>query len=250
MNNQDYRTIYQSNHIVRHHACGPDGKIKLQAVLDLFQDAAAEHADVLGFGMNDLSSLQYIWVLYQLKIAIIRPPELGEKLTVKTYPSGVQKLFAVRQYGIFDEKGEALVIASSFWLVINKANSRPIPPVKVLDPEKMENPELPRYFDFSGKKREMEALPGLGECHRVSHSDIDLNQHLNNAIYSRISADWLGKMTGKFILPREFRIDFTHAARLGDEIFGFGAIDSDGIFHLEGRSGDGETVFFYASGRI
>lgn len=250
MENAQVNIVYATSHRVRHHLCGPDGNIKLPALLDLFQDAAAEHAGSLGCGMDELNDLRYLWVLYRLEMQVLRPPRLGEEITVRTYPTGVHKLFAVRQYAVRDAEERLVVRGTSFWLVLNAANLRPVPPARVLDPEKLDDPGLERYFDFDAAKHDASALPALGETFTVRHSDIDLNKHLNNAVYSRVAVDWLGKLTGRFVLPENFRIDFTHAGKLGDVIHGFGAVSPEGSFRLEGRSASGETVFFSASGRL
>ena len=44
----DYLT---QQHTVVHHECGPDAVLKINCILDYFQDIAACHADLLGIGM-------------------------------------------------------------------------------------------------------------------------------------------------------------------------------------------------------
>ena len=75
------------SHTVRHHECGATGRMKLQLLLDCLQDVAAEHAEKLGCGMEDLQESKRIWVLSRFKIRILRFPELKENLEVLTYPS-------------------------------------------------------------------------------------------------------------------------------------------------------------------
>ena len=46
--------VYREKLRLRHHQCGADCKLKLKSIFDLFQDAAAEHADILGCGMENM----------------------------------------------------------------------------------------------------------------------------------------------------------------------------------------------------
>ena len=95
--------VYRDTVKIRHHQCGEDCKLKLRGIFDLFQDAAAEHADILGCGMRDLLVHNTLWVLSRQKVVIDRIPEVGEQLKLETYPRGTDKLLALREYRIYDE---------------------------------------------------------------------------------------------------------------------------------------------------
>ena len=74
--------IFTDSGMVRHHECDAAGKLKLNAMLDYFQDAAARHADELHVGMNDIYNGGFIWVLSRLKIQVDIMPALGDKLEI------------------------------------------------------------------------------------------------------------------------------------------------------------------------
>jgi len=48
---------------VRTYECDPRGRLRLEALLDYFQDSAAEHAEKLGAGVTDLIRRNLTWVL-------------------------------------------------------------------------------------------------------------------------------------------------------------------------------------------
>ncbi len=62
------------------------------------QDAAALHADELGCGLDFLHRNRMLWVLSRIRVAIDRMPEIGETIQVLTYPTGTERLFALRQF--------------------------------------------------------------------------------------------------------------------------------------------------------
>ena len=226
-------------HPVRHHECGSEGRMKLQILLDCLQDIAAEHAEQLGCGMEDLSPVNRIWVLSRLKLRIFRMPVLKEELELLTYPSGHDRLFANRQYRV-SAGGEELVQGSSAWLMLDGSTYRPLPMAKVFAAPLPTNPDRPRYFESFDKFLPSEG-PELYSC-IVGAADIDLNRHLNNAVYARFIENALSLLeSGAEHRIAELQINFQHAALAGDRIGVTGTLD-DRKFLISGGQ------FFTAGG--
>jgi len=226
-------------HLVRHHECGPERRMKLQILLDCLQDIAAEHAEQLGCGMEDLIPANRIWVLSRLKLRILRMPALKEELELLTYPSGHDRLFANRQYCV-SAGGEELVQGSSAWLMLDGSSYRPLPMARVFDSPLPANPERPRYFESFDKFAPQEG-PELCSC-IVGAADIDLNRHLNNAVYARYIENALSLLEpGAEHRIAELQINFQHAALAGDRIGVSGTLE-DRRFLLSGGQ------FFCAGG--
>ena len=108
----EYR-IYRENIRVRHREADRNGRLKLLSWFDFLQEAAANHAARLGVGLNALTERGQLWVLSRLKLEIRRSPQIGEELTVETYPSGVNRLFFTREFQVFDKSGEVIARISS-----------------------------------------------------------------------------------------------------------------------------------------
>ena len=237
-------------HTVTHHECGPDGVLKLNCMLDYFQDIAACHADLLGIGMNELRALHELWVLSRLKLCFRRYPGLGEKLTVLTYPTGLNRLFATRQYQLLAENGDSLVEATSFWIVIDDTRFRPVKPFKMLGDFAERNRERPKFFPDLDKIAEPETPPEPLLEYQVLESHIDLNKHLNNAFYGAFIVDTLGKLTGKLCHPAELQINFLIPGPLNARLHCGGSVTEDGAFYVDGRHADGGPLCFQAAGRL
>ena len=207
---------HKRTHLVRHHECGPDGSMKLQLLLDCLQDIAAEHAEKLGCGMEDLVESKRLWVLSRLKLRILRKPVLKEDLELLTYPSDHDRLSAFRQYRI-SCGSEELVQGSSAWVMLDGATYRPIPMDKVFENPLPGNTDKPRYFEKFDKFPPFEGKE-LG-VFRVGAGDIDLNCHLNNAVYARYITDALEHLQkGASERIEELQINFQHSGQLGDDI--------------------------------
>lgn len=232
---------------IRHHECDANGGLKLHCLLDRLQDAAAEHAAFLNVGMDELAQKQLIWVLSRLKLQLDRPLCLGEMLEVVTFPCGVQRIFAHRCYDLRID-GHRVGTGGSFWLPVNALAGRPMNAKKILPPEIMDMPDVEKFFP------DMDKLPEL-ECDAVGirpigAGDVDLNHHLNNAVYARWITDILGeKFSSSAPRIREIQINYLASGQAGEQITLYAAADSDGKFAVYGKKCDG-TVLFQAAGIV
>lgn len=224
----DLPEFYQRPHLVRHHECGVNGCMKLQLLMDCLQDIAAEHAELLGCGMEDLIANKRIWVLSRLRIRILRFPVLKEKLELLTYPSGHDRLQAHREYRI-SCGNEDLVQGSSAWVMLDGNTYRPLAMDKVFTEPLPENPDKPRYFEKFERFTPVEA--GLVSEFTVGAADIDLNAHLNNAVYARYIENVLNNLQpGAHERIFELQINFQSAGQLGEVIACSGRISDEEFF--------------------
>ena len=226
---------------IRHHECDARGELKLHSLLDRLQDAAAEHAGKLNVGMEELAQMQLIWVLSRLKISLAVPLSLAQELEVITYPSGMARIFAHRCYDLRVD-GKRVGVGGSFWLPVNVATGRPVSAKKVLPPEIKDLPEVEKFFP------EMDKLPEISaevcDIRKVGAGDIDLNRHLNNAVYSRWISDILGeKYRCSAIRVREIQLNYLSSGQFGEEILLRAEASSDGKFAVSGEKRDGTAVF-------
>ncbi len=228
---------------IRHHECDPHGRLKLHCLMDYLQNAAAEHADMLGFGMDDLGQRNLIWVLSRLKLTIARMPRLGEKLTVETYPTGVEKIFALRQYCIRSES-EILVGGTGAWLVLDRRSYRIMPPDRVMTPDMPLNESEERFHPLPGKLPPHGAA-GQQQSFRAGWADTDLNDHLNNAVYARYLTDLFPSVPDFSTV----QINFVKSAKPGDSVNCTLELLPDGRFSGSGKDDSGKE-YFQAAGEI
>ena len=234
---------------VRAHHCGANGKLKIQCLFDFLQDAASDHAEDLGCGWSMLEREQKLWVLSRIRVGISDLPGMGSTVTVKTWPSGFDKLFAIRQFLVRDAAGGELVRATSAWLLLDAVRMRPLRVQQSLSIELPENSGEPCYFDTPEKLAELSAeVPR--EVFPVRRSYIDVNLHLNNAFYAAFTADTLGERLGRDVDFADLQINFQHEALAGDRICCAAEENSDGSFLLDGRSQDGKILYFQAAAKI
>jgi medium-chain acyl-[acyl-carrier-protein] hydrolase len=158
------------------------GVIAVPALAGFLAETAGRHATALGVGMDALMSRGLTWVLVRQRIEIPRAPRLHEDLEVETWPSGVDRLAALRDFRVRAADGGELVRAISQWYVLDLETRRPRPPLEILDVERFQI-EVPHAAAFSaGKLPALEHWEAEKRFH-TRYADIDRNLHVNNGSY-------------------------------------------------------------------
>jgi medium-chain acyl-[acyl-carrier-protein] hydrolase len=192
------------------------GKVSLPTICKLMQETAYRHAHHLGFGYHQLKEKNLFWVLARLLIKMYQYPQWGETVQIRTWPSGVERLLAFRDFLILNEQGARLGAAGSAWLMLDVEKRRPQRPDELRDRIKL----LPA-------ERALEERPGkippLSEFHPgtffpVRYSDLDLYNHVNNAKYIEWILDsFPGNLHREFEVA-VFAINFLSETKIGDEV--------------------------------
>jgi len=172
--------IWEETGIVRANECSPDGIIHIYAMMQYLQDAAAKHAQALGFGFHDLGKKACYWVLANAKIYISGLPKWNAPFTVRTWPSGFNRLKATREFIGIDEGGKEFLRASSEWMIIGKDTGHPLN-LRNIDLGLVKNGERIPDLVMDRLKPEQD-LKGIGKI-TVPYSALDINGHVNNTEY-------------------------------------------------------------------
>lgn len=182
--------VREEKFTVKTFECRPDGNIKTASLMQYLQEVAAQHAEQLGFGVQRLNRINSYWVLSNIRIEIDTLPKWNDEITIKTWPSGHNRLIATREFIGNDQNGCELFRAGSQWMVLNKQKNLPMNLFHLdLDLPKDETKAL------SGKLQRLEPKDHYSKADRicVPYSSIDLNGHVNNTEYVRWGIDALRK---------------------------------------------------------
>jgi medium-chain acyl-[acyl-carrier-protein] hydrolase len=217
------------------------GTLAVGALCDYLQEAAGNHAGSHGVSIARLKERHLTWVLSRLRLRIDRLPSAGEHLEVRTWSTGVERLFALRDFAVLDAQGRRIAAAVSAWLILDTAARRPVRIQSVFDPPG--SGETPRALDAG-----IEKLPALEEPDRetpliVRLSDLDANAHANNARIAEWVVEGVGRDAWQRSLIRGLDVDFLAEALLGDSVASRAAAMADGRFlHSLVRAADGREI--------
>ena len=217
--------------------------LKPASFMDLAQEAANLHADILGFGYDNLMETRTAWVLSRMHIRFVRHPRWREEVDLETWHKGLDRMFYLRDFRMTDATGAILVEATTSWLVLN-IDTRRIVRDAGLTEEGIcaEN----AVAEPCGKIRIPDGCAMEHVCvHRVSYSDIDMNGHANNAMYLVWSMDAVDYDFASGRPVKEVRINFNHETKPGDEVTINRACTergADTVYYIEGDV-SGRTAF-------
>ncbi len=124
------------------------------------------------------------------QLEVLRVPSLREKLTCTSYVYDIQGSFGYRNTAIYDAQGNACYKSWSIAAFVNLENGR----LNRIPKERLAELQFPPRLDMTYGSRKI-VLPDAPmiypEPFRVQRNDIDYNNHVNNAQYIRMAAEYL-----------------------------------------------------------
>ena len=221
--------IYKEESAIRFAGVDQSDTLTIASTFDLFQEAAMNHAEILGVGREALKQSGNIWILSRLSVFMACRPNFGKKIITRAWPRGSNKLFAVRDYDIHYSQAisdredgpcldSALVRGRSAWLVLDIEKRKPLRPqiatdklplnegINALPGENVEGNDPPPSLaarDFTA------AEPVLRQA---CYSDIDYNGHVNNTRYIQ----WIQDLFDPEILNKagQIRLDINYLSEV------------------------------------
>ncbi|MDR2393114.1 MAG: acyl-ACP thioesterase [Treponema sp.] len=237
--------IWQHRFSVAFKDIDPSDRLTLGAVFEYFQEASINHAEHLGVGRASMAQSGQVWILSRISVVLDRRPQYRETLTLRSWPRGTEKLFALRDYDIRDASDTPLVRGRSGWLIVDREKLRPLRPYEVVE-------KLPLNQGFDALPKAMSALSvrdGLNKVgeRRAAYSDIDYNRHVNNTRYIQ----WIQDITDPALLEQasSMHLDINYLGEVkGGAITELWSAPLKGAeegsrFAFEGRRQDGPVVF-------
>ena len=190
------------------------------SILNYAQEIAYVHSTGLGVGWNALMDVNLVWVLSRIRVKILDFPHWRDEIEMETWHKGQDRMFSLRDFVISDKKGNAKVLITSSWLIID-VNTRRIHRFENL----MKHPDDVYEYIFNKdaiyERADKILLPEdmtLVKTREVVYSDVDFNGHVNNAKYIEWSEDIVPPQMQEKMRLSEFSIEFCHECRQGETI--------------------------------
>lgn len=204
--------MYSFSSKVRYSEIDRNGKMKIESLIDYFQDCSTFQSEQLGLGVNYLKENNRAWVLSAWQIIVDKYPELCCDIEIGTFPYDFKGFLGYRNFFMRDIDGTQYARANSLWTLIDTEKMHPAKPcAEMVDKytleEKMVMDYSPRKIVIAENGIEQEKLVVRGQ-------HLDSNQHVNNGQYVRIALEYL---------PEDFevkhlRVEYRRQFVLGDTI--------------------------------
>jgi len=169
------------------HICSYDvdhnGIITISKLLNMMHETAWSHVNYLKKGWQELHAEGLYWALGKLHLKIHKLPTWNAQIRVDTWAKKRESILFLRDYEVFGEKDELLCCAISEWMLVDYHLN------KIVRLERL-NTQLDYPKDrlaFEGRVPRLLRLdfPENPEFQTAVLSDLDVNQHVNNASYVR-----------------------------------------------------------------
>ncbi len=202
------------------------GRTRLDSIARLLQDAAIDDVEETGWGVPD-----HLWVLRSIRMDVVAPLVLDRRVEVVTWCSGVAAIAAGRRWSVTGDRGGRVEIDSA-WIHLDAAQR----------PSRVGGFE-PYTASAAGRSVSTKLLlpdPPASAPRRpwsLRSTDVDANEHVNNAIFWQAIEDRL--VAADVDLARPLRASLDHRSPL--EL-------RDAVEITEVDRGEGERLFAFMVG--
>ncbi|MCB0629833.1 MAG: thioesterase [Saprospiraceae bacterium] len=214
---------HEETYLVRAYEIDHQKRMTVPALVRLMQEAAMQHVIKLKLSVWDLEPEQVAWVLMRMQLEVKRMPVLNEELTIRTRPTGLERILTFRNFWIYDAAGELIVEAVTHWVLMN-TETRRLSSIPDWIRERFAQ-LIPENVD--GLLPHRDKFPSMDQVDyrtdfRVRWHDLDFNLHLNNTYYilyllEGLPASWLSErvLTG---LDIQFKLEVRKEERFDIEV--------------------------------
>ncbi|MFO7885405.1 MAG: thioesterase [Desulfobacteraceae bacterium] len=216
MNQVDPDKVFKKRGEISYSALGAQGQLKVVAILNMLQDTAAAHASQLGISGFDLAEKNLAWVISRYRIETLYSPEWQEKIEIKTHRFPWKSLYEIRNFTISGANGSPAVKATAAWVMVKKENKMPVRLNRYMKKELLATPKrvISNPFDEVEKIKQTDfQLP-----FKIRIEDLDLNQHVNNAIYVGWALETVTREILENFRPGKTDVLFHKSSYYGDTI--------------------------------
>ena len=194
-----------------------NNKVTNTALLSYLEDAGGVHSNLVGYGLRDIPQVKKTWILLGWKIEILKRPCYGDKIKIKTWSRGIDKLYAYRDFEILDETGNVMGMASSKWVLLDIVKGKITRIGKeVEEAYTLENKNVFEQEDLE-KLQEPEGFAKVMSFF-VNRSLIDVNNHLHNIYFMDIANEILPMEVYKNAELNHIRMMYKKEIKLGDTV--------------------------------
>ncbi len=193
--------------------CDCNNRMRLSGFLKHTQQANTEQTDSLGMAYETLYAKGMVFVLAKVYIQVAQMPLPGQVMTVQTCPLQPVGAQFLRELVFASEEGPLAHMYATYLLI--NAHSR-----KILRPSAFPYSMEMGTFTESMQLFKMAVPESLAELpdRKIYYSDIDLNGHVNNAVYADIALDCLDYTLCSTRNITEFRVQFIAETLPGESL--------------------------------
>ncbi|MBO5412002.1 MAG: hypothetical protein J6A38_02825 [Clostridia bacterium] len=225
--------------------CDADFKddLKISTLLALLEEVACASAEELGFGYAFVKPKGYAFMVTNIACEIYHLPVIGEKITLKTWPTPPSHVIFGREYQMLSESNEVLVNASSRWCLIDRKTE------KLLQSKVLDNQDYSTYNQTKVLQNVRWKIPAFskeeGELRfsiTIANSEYDHNFHVNNTRYADYALNCFSVAELSKKKLEKFSISYVKQCKEGETLSFYRKQTGGGEYCTQGFNERGELV--------
>lgn len=216
--------------------CDREQRVRTAALLSILATFAGYDYDARGLTHEVLLAHREVFLLSRAALRVHDCPHAGDVLDITTWEAGPKAAHMRRNYEMKDQAGRVRVSARTDWILVDPETRKILRPSSFTAKPLMNSDrplDCPETRKIVLPKEEREDL-GARE---IRWSDLDGNGHLFSGNYGDIIWDALPEEFQARI-PREFHINYSREAVLGDRLRLSGRREGTG-YYVEGLGPNG-----------
>ncbi|MGB3894987.1 MAG: acyl-[acyl-carrier-protein] thioesterase [Mycolicibacter sinensis] len=187
----------------------------------LRMDAAARH--IQDIGQDQLRETGHeathpLWIVRRTMMDLIAPVEFQDMLRVRRWCSGTSNRWCEMRVRIDGKRSGGLIESEAFWININRETQGParISEDFLAGLKRTTSVDRLRWKAYL-KAGDREAAAEIHE-YPIRFTDIDLFDHMNNAVYWTVVEDYLSSYPELLAAPLRVTLEHEAAVALGDKL--------------------------------
>ncbi|HET9877268.1 MAG TPA: acyl-[acyl-carrier-protein] thioesterase [Mycobacterium sp.] len=189
------------------------GRLRLDAAARHIQDIGQDHLRELGF-----EDTHPLWIVRRTMVDLVHPIEFQDMLRMRRWCSGTSNRWCEMRVRIDGKRNRGLVESEAFWININRETQGP---ARISDDfiaglqrtTSVDRLRWKAYLEPGGRE-------DAAEIHEypVRFTDIDLFDHMNNAVYWSVVEDYLSAYPELLAAPLRIALEHEAPVALGDKL--------------------------------
>lgn len=208
--------IYSEKFHVRGREVDRYGNMTLATLARLLLVVSGQQTDDLNaqYG-NPLEGKNLTWFILQHDMIITRMPQWNDTITIETEAVAYNRFFTHRHFRVWCQ--DTLIVETVMRFAIVDMKERKL--VRI-SPELVQNYQVTEMtkLDAMTKIDKVDGSPSKTQQYNTYFSQIDMNQHVNNAVYLDWVIDSLDATFLKQHTPKQVTIIYENEVRLGDTV--------------------------------
>ena len=214
--------MYSYQTRIRYSECDATGHLRLESLLDHFQDCSTFQSEDAGLGVAHLREKNRVWVLSSWQIVVKRYPALCETVTLGTLPYDFKGFIGYRNFVMQDQEGNNIACANSMWSLLDTQTGKPVRPEAYMLEKYPLEPKV--EMEYASRRIVVPETVTLGEPVQIKPHHLDTNYHVNNGQFIKIAMD----SVGSGLKVRQLRAEYKKQVLLGEILIPHMALTEDG----------------------